>query len=107
MSSFALTGIVAAPMLPMHPDFSIDWDNTRDYLAWIAAAKPTAIAMNMDASEGPSLTPLRAALGRADEALCAELGGRPASTTQEWKPALQQIGAPAEAIGRLAAALAS
>jgi len=56
MTSFALTGIVAAPMLPMHPDFSIDWDNTRDYLAWIAQAKPTAIAMNMDASEGPALT---------------------------------------------------
>jgi 4-hydroxy-tetrahydrodipicolinate synthase len=52
----ALKGIVAAPMLPMTPDHAIDWDGLRSYLAWIAAAKPTAIAMNMDASEGPSLS---------------------------------------------------
>lgn len=56
MKTFALTGIVAAPVLPMHPDASIDWDSLRSYLAWIAKQKPTAIAMNMDASEGPSLT---------------------------------------------------
>ncbi len=49
-------GIVAAPMLPMKPDFSIDWDNLRSYMAWIAKTKPLAIAMNMDASEGPSLS---------------------------------------------------
>lgn len=56
MKTFALKGIVAAPVLPMHPDASIDWDSLRSYLAWIAKQKPTAIAMNMDASEGPSLT---------------------------------------------------
>jgi len=52
----ALKGIVAAPMLPMTQDYAIDWDNLRSYMAWIAKAKPTAIAMNMDASEGPSLS---------------------------------------------------
>ncbi len=56
MKTFALKGIVAAPALPMLPDASIDWESLRSYLAWIAKQKPTAIAMNMDASEGPSLT---------------------------------------------------
>jgi hypothetical protein len=52
----ALEGIVAAPFLPMLPDFSIDWSSLRSYVAWIAEKRPTAIAMNMDASEGPSLS---------------------------------------------------
>ena len=55
MSRFEFSGIVAAPFLPMLPDESIDWASLRSYIAWIAAQKPTAIAMNMDASEGPSL----------------------------------------------------
>jgi 4-hydroxy-tetrahydrodipicolinate synthase len=53
--TFKLTGIVAAPFLPMLPDTSIDWTTLPNYIGWIAAQKPTAIAMNMDASEGPSL----------------------------------------------------
>jgi 4-hydroxy-tetrahydrodipicolinate synthase len=52
----ALEGIVAAPFLPMSPDFAIDWTSLRSYIAWIAGQRPTAIAMNMDASEGPSLS---------------------------------------------------
>jgi 4-hydroxy-tetrahydrodipicolinate synthase len=56
MKTFTLQGIVAAPVLPMTPDFSIDWKSLRSYLAWIAGQRPTAIAMNMDASEGPSLS---------------------------------------------------
>ena len=55
MSRFEFSGIVAAPFLPMLPDESIDWTSLRSYIAWIAAQKPTAIAMNMDASEGLSL----------------------------------------------------
>lgn len=50
-----LQGIVAAPVLPMLPDQSIDWATLRSYIGWIAAQAPTAIAMNMDASEGPAL----------------------------------------------------
>jgi 4-hydroxy-tetrahydrodipicolinate synthase len=50
-----LKGIVAAPVLPMLPDASIDWTSLRSYIKWIADQRPTAIAMNMDASEGPSL----------------------------------------------------
>jgi 4-hydroxy-tetrahydrodipicolinate synthase len=39
----------------MRPDFSIDWPALATYIDWIAGQKPTAIAMNMDASEGPAL----------------------------------------------------
>jgi 4-hydroxy-tetrahydrodipicolinate synthase len=56
MTTFTAKGIVPAPVLPMLPDFSIDWDSLGSYLAWIAKQKPTAIAMNMDASEGPALS---------------------------------------------------
>ena len=56
MAYEALKGIVAAPMLPMNPDYSVDWESLRSYIDWIAAQGPTAIAMNMDASEGPTLT---------------------------------------------------
>jgi len=52
----ALEGIVAAPLLPMLPDAAIDWDSLRSYIGWIARQRPAAIAMNMDASEGPSLS---------------------------------------------------
>jgi 4-hydroxy-tetrahydrodipicolinate synthase len=55
MKPFVLQGIVAAPVLPMLPDQSIDWESLRSYLGWVAGQNPTAIAMNMDASEGPSL----------------------------------------------------
>ncbi len=50
-----LQGIVSAPFLPMQPDHSIDWTSLRSYIDWIAGQRPAAIAMNMDASEGPSL----------------------------------------------------
>jgi 4-hydroxy-tetrahydrodipicolinate synthase len=52
-----LEGIVAAPFLPMLPDHSIDWASLASYIDWVAAQRPAAIAMNMDASEGPSLEP--------------------------------------------------
>lgn len=55
MSLVPLKGIVAAPVLPMLPDQSIDWPALRTYIKWVADQKPTAIAMNMDASEGPAL----------------------------------------------------
>ncbi len=51
-----LSGIIAAPLLPMHADETIDHACLESYLDWIAAQRPTAIAINMDASEGPSLS---------------------------------------------------
>ena len=70
----ALTGIVAAPMLPMRPDEEIDWACFDRYYDWIASQHPAAIAVNMDASEGPSLerSEQRAVLERA----CAVIAGR-------------------------------
>jgi 4-hydroxy-tetrahydrodipicolinate synthase len=56
MNTFKVEGIIAAPALPMLPDHSIDWPTLRRYVGWVASQQPTAIAMNMDASEGPSLT---------------------------------------------------
>ena len=51
-----IRGIVAAPVLPMTDDFEVDWAGLRDYLRWLAPQRPSAIAMNMDAAEGPSLS---------------------------------------------------
>ncbi|MBN9063748.1 MAG: hypothetical protein BGP06_18795 [Rhizobiales bacterium 65-9] len=50
------SGVIAAPLLPMRDDAEIDWPSLARYMAWIAAEKPQAIAMNMDASEVISLT---------------------------------------------------
>lgn len=50
------SGVISAPLLPMLPDASIDWVALRSYIAWIAEQRPTAIAMNMDASEVVALT---------------------------------------------------
>jgi 4-hydroxy-tetrahydrodipicolinate synthase len=45
------TGVIAAPLLPMHEGGEIDWAALERYIDWIAAQKPAAIVMNMDASE--------------------------------------------------------
>lgn len=45
------TGVIAAPLLPMHEDGAIDWATLERYMDWIAGQRPAAIAMNMDASE--------------------------------------------------------
>ena len=50
-----LTGIIAAPLLPMHEGGDIDWATLERYIDWIAAQRPAAIVMNMDASEVISL----------------------------------------------------
>ena len=106
MTVFTLQGIVAAPVLPMLPDYSIDWTSLRSYLRWIAGQKPAAIAMNMDASEGPAL--------ERDEQLevlrvsCDVIAGRVplvsgliAGSTQaavRWGNELKQAGAEALAV---------
>ena len=45
------TGVIAAPMLPMREGGDIDWPTLERYMDWIAAQKPAAIVMNVDASE--------------------------------------------------------
>jgi 4-hydroxy-tetrahydrodipicolinate synthase len=55
LSGDQFRGVVAAPFLPMLPDHCVDWAALTPYIDGVAAARPTAIAMNMDASEGPAL----------------------------------------------------
>lgn len=74
MNPLLLSGIVAAPMLPMTDDFEISWRELERYIDWIAGQRPTAIAMNMDASEGPSLT--RAEQLEVIRVCRAAIGGR-------------------------------
>jgi 4-hydroxy-tetrahydrodipicolinate synthase len=45
------TGVIAAPLLPMHEGGAIDWGALERYMDWIARQKPAAIVMNVDASE--------------------------------------------------------
>src|ERR1700681_878205 len=97
--TFTLQGIVAAPFLPMRPDYAIDWNALDSYMRWIAAQQPAAIAMNMDASEGPSLTRdeqlgvlrvCRESLGGALPRLSGRIASAPAkavSWAEEWKRA--------------------
>jgi 4-hydroxy-tetrahydrodipicolinate synthase len=106
MKAFTLHGIVAAPMLPMLPDAAIDWSTTNSYIGWIAAQKPTAIAMNMDASEGPSLTRdeqievLRVSR-QAIAGACPLVSGLIAGSTRDavdWGGELKRAGADALAV---------
>lgn len=101
MESFAFQGIVAAPFLPMNEDESVDWKSLHSYYRWIARQRPTAIAVNMDASEGSSLTReeqievLRATLEAVDGA-CPVLSGVMASFTADavrWGTELKRAGA--------------
>jgi 4-hydroxy-tetrahydrodipicolinate synthase len=69
-----IRGIVSAPVLPMTDDFEVDWPGLRDYLRWLAPQGPVAVAMNMDAAEGPSLTEEERL--RVVEASCEAVGDR-------------------------------
>jgi 4-hydroxy-tetrahydrodipicolinate synthase len=51
MLSRPFSGVIAAPMLPMHDDGAVDWAGLERYIDWIAAQRPAAIVMNVDASE--------------------------------------------------------
>jgi 4-hydroxy-tetrahydrodipicolinate synthase len=106
MTTLTARGIVAAPFLPMHPDESIDYASLAPYLAWIAKQKPTAIAMNMDASEGPALDrdeqlAVLDASKRAIGGACPLVSGLIAGSTRDavkWGRELASAGAQALAI---------
>jgi 4-hydroxy-tetrahydrodipicolinate synthase len=57
MERSALEGLIPAIVTPMTVDFKIDEAALRAYLAWIAEQRPSAIAINTDAGEGPHMTP--------------------------------------------------
>ncbi len=106
MTVFTLQGIVAAPVLPMLPDYSIDWTSLRSYMRWIAGQKPAAIAMNMDASEGPALErdeqiEVLRVCGDVIAGKVPLVSGLIAGSTQaavRWGNALKQAGAEALAV---------
>lgn len=106
MTQLEARGIVAAPFLPMLPDQSIDFGVLGTYLSWIAKQRPTAIAMNMDASEGPALDrdeqlEVLAASKRAIGGACPLVSGLIAGSTRDavrWGRELAAAGAEALAI---------
>jgi len=51
-----LDGLIPATVLPMHADGSIDEPALREYIAWVVAQGPVALAINVDTGEGPHLT---------------------------------------------------
>lgn len=101
MTISSIEGVVAAPVLPMHEDGGIDWASLESYIGTVAAGRPAAIAMNMDASEVHALTReeqvevirvCRAAVGPD----CPLLSGLIAGSTREaveWAAKLAAAGA--------------
>ena len=56
MSHAFASGIISAAVLPFEENGAIDWKTLDRYLPEVAAGGPRGIAMNMDASEGASLS---------------------------------------------------
>jgi 4-hydroxy-tetrahydrodipicolinate synthase len=56
MAHHLSSGIISAAVLPFENNGAIDWKTLERYMAEVAAGGPKAIAMNMDASEGYSLS---------------------------------------------------
>jgi 4-hydroxy-tetrahydrodipicolinate synthase len=52
-----LAGLIPATVLPMTDDARIDEAGLRKYIRQVAAAKPKALAINVDTGEGPHLWP--------------------------------------------------
>ena len=53
MNITSLQGIVAAPALPMLPDYAIDWSTLRTYLRWIASQRGIAVVGPVGGSAEP------------------------------------------------------
>ena len=51
-----LEGLIPATVLPMDAGGRIDEPALRDYIAWVVAQGPVALAINVDTGEGPHLT---------------------------------------------------
>ncbi len=57
MNQLNLNGIIPAVIVPMRPDYSIDFEAYRRYLEWVISQGPVGLAVNVDTGEGPYLTP--------------------------------------------------
>ncbi len=51
-----LNGLIPATVLPMDADGRIDEPALRNYIGWVVAQGPVALAINVDTGEGPHLT---------------------------------------------------
>jgi 4-hydroxy-tetrahydrodipicolinate synthase len=51
-----IAGIIPAVIVPMGPDYAIDFEAYRRYLKWIVSLGPVGLAVNVDTGEGPYLT---------------------------------------------------
>jgi dihydrodipicolinate synthase/N-acetylneuraminate lyase len=51
-----LDGLIPATVLPMDADGRIDEPALRQYIGWVVAQGPVALAINVDTGEGPHLT---------------------------------------------------
>ncbi|HUE69158.1 MAG TPA: dihydrodipicolinate synthase family protein, partial [Candidatus Acidoferrum sp.] len=52
-----LRGLIPATILPMTAEAEIDEQGLRRYIRYVAAARPHALAINVDTGEGPHLWP--------------------------------------------------
>jgi len=51
-----LAGIIPAVIVPMDPDYSLNFDAYRKYIHWLVSLGPAGLAVNVDTGEGPYLT---------------------------------------------------
>jgi 4-hydroxy-tetrahydrodipicolinate synthase len=83
MENLNLEGMIPAVIVPMRPDYSIDFKAYRKYLEWVLSHAPVGIAVNVDTGEGPYLTPdersevirVTRELARGQSAVIAGVGG--------------------------------
>ena len=51
-----LAGIIPAVIVPMEPDYGINFDAYRKYISWLVGLGSAGLAVNVDTGEGPYLT---------------------------------------------------
>ena len=51
-----LEGIIPAVVVPMRPDYSIDFETFERYLEWVVSQGAVGLAVNVDTGEGPYLS---------------------------------------------------
>ena len=51
-----LAGIIPAVIVPMEPDYRINFDAYRRYISWLVGLGSAGLAVNVDTGEGPYLT---------------------------------------------------
>jgi len=73
-SKLDLRGIIPATVLPMTEDYKIDEPGLRRYIHWVVEQGVVGVAINVDAGEGPHLSPTERV--RVLEIVAQEVNGR-------------------------------